>query len=410
MRLSLVALLAALPTFSLSAFTPPAGVDEIYAVFTTSEGEFTAELFFREAPSTVANFIGLAEGTKATMDLTTGAVLSEPFYDGLTFHETGAAAIVTGSPDGTSTGGPGYRFPDEISPLLSHNQAGILSMENIGSNTNGSQFAILRAADLSRDVTNAIFGRVVEGLGVVNTIGGRAAGTVTIDGIEIVRQGAEATAFDEAAQILPMVYPVAPEIGYYAPNEFQLEFPRDPFAINYFFRTSSFLSWTANFRAEGYEESFLDFLAVAFTTGRRFYRMAEVENVPSADMEGLSISIFPPLQSVLPGVKIDFGSDFDAAWKSTSTVAENYGEVFDYRWYVLGNMVQLRAVFQPYFVNPQNESQGYYIYQPMQAYLFFDDEDSGTALVKLSAIPELPTQFPERTFIANFVVTVPAGG
>ncbi len=118
------------------------------AHFTTSEGNFTVRLFDDDAPKTVANFVGLAEGTKEWTDPKSGQKVKRPFYDGLIFHRViDGFMIQGGDPLGTGTGGPGYKFADEFSPKLRHSKAGILSMANAGPNTNGSQFFITLARD-----------------------------------------------------------------------------------------------------------------------------------------------------------------------------------------------------------------------------------------------------------------------
>ena len=114
-----------------------------YARFDTTEGSFTVRLFDKEAPNTVANFVGLAEGTKEWSDPDDrreeeGAVLRRPDLPPRhrRLHDSG------GDPLGTGTGGPGYNFADEFHPTRRHTGAGILSMANAGPNTNGSQFFI----------------------------------------------------------------------------------------------------------------------------------------------------------------------------------------------------------------------------------------------------------------------------
>src|SRR5262247_1437023 len=115
----------------------------LHAHFTTSEGPFTVRLFDEQAPNTVANFVGLAEGTKEFTDPKTGQKTKRPFYDGLIFHRViDGFMIQGGDPLGTGTGGPGYTFADEFHPKLRHSKAGILSMANRGPNTNGGQFFI----------------------------------------------------------------------------------------------------------------------------------------------------------------------------------------------------------------------------------------------------------------------------
>src|SRR4051812_13403554 len=143
-----------------------------YAKFDTTEGSFTARLFETEAPNTVANFVGLAEGTKEFTDPKTGQKVTRPFFDGLIFHRVIAGFMIQGGdPLGTGTGGPGYRFADEFHPSLKHGKSGVLSMANAGPGTNGSQFFIPLAPTPWLDNRHTIFGEVVEGMDVVDKIG-----------------------------------------------------------------------------------------------------------------------------------------------------------------------------------------------------------------------------------------------
>ncbi len=138
-----------------------------YAIFETSQGTIVGRLFEKEAPKTVANFVGLAEGTQEFTDPKTGQKVKRPFYDGLTFHRVIPQFMIQGGcPLGTGTGDPGYRFADEFHASLKHDKPGKLSMANSGPNTNGSQFFITVAATPWLDNKHAIFGEVVEGLDV----------------------------------------------------------------------------------------------------------------------------------------------------------------------------------------------------------------------------------------------------
>ena len=142
------------------------------AHFTTSEGSFTVRLFEDDAPATVANFVGLAEGTKEWTDPKSGQKVKRPYYNGLVFHRVIEGFMIQGGdPLGTGTGGPGYKFADEFSPKARHSKAGILSMANSGPNTNGGQFFITLAATPWLDNKHSVFGEVVEGLDVVKKIG-----------------------------------------------------------------------------------------------------------------------------------------------------------------------------------------------------------------------------------------------
>jgi peptidyl-prolyl cis-trans isomerase A (cyclophilin A) len=135
------------------------------AVFETSLGHFEAELYAKECPETVWNFINLAEGRQETDR-------DGNFYDGLTFHRVIEGFVIQGGcPRGTGTGGPGYQFKDEFDSALRHESEGILSMANAGPGTNGSQFFITLAPTPHLDDRHSVFGKVVKGLDVVNKIG-----------------------------------------------------------------------------------------------------------------------------------------------------------------------------------------------------------------------------------------------
>ena len=143
-----------------------------YAKFETSEGNFKVRLFDKEAPNTVANFTGLAEGTKEWRDPATGAKKTAPFYNGIIFHRVISGFMIQGGdPLGQGTGGPGYNFADEFHPGARHSKAGILSMANAGPNTNGSQFFITLGPTPHLDNRHSVFGEVVEGMDVIKKIG-----------------------------------------------------------------------------------------------------------------------------------------------------------------------------------------------------------------------------------------------
>src|SRR5688500_18301894 len=139
----------------------------LLAHFTTSEGNFTIQLFDQEAPKTVENFVGLAEGTKEWTDPRTGKKAAGGYYNGTGFHRViDGFMIQGGDPLGQGTGGPGYKFADEFHPKLKHTKPGILSMANSGPNTNGGQFFITLAATPWLDNKHSVFGEVVDGMDV----------------------------------------------------------------------------------------------------------------------------------------------------------------------------------------------------------------------------------------------------
>ena len=142
------------------------------ATFNTSEGTFKVRLFDDKAPKTVANFTGLAEGTKEWTDAKTRQKVRRPFYNGLVFHRVIDQFMLQGGcPLGTGMGGPGYQFADEFGPGLKHDRPGLLSMANAGPNTNGSQFFVTLVPTPWLDNKHAIFGEVIEGMDVVQRIG-----------------------------------------------------------------------------------------------------------------------------------------------------------------------------------------------------------------------------------------------
>ena len=170
------------------------GKDGLFAIMETSQGTIALELFYKETPLTVINFVGLAEGT---LDAAKG----KPFYDGLTFHRVISKAngddqdfmIQGGDPQGTGAGGPGYRFEDEIVDGLAFDKPGLLAMANAGAGTNGSQFFITIVPTEWLTGKHTIFGKVVdsESQQVVNTLKQGAK----INKLTIIRQGADAEKF-----------------------------------------------------------------------------------------------------------------------------------------------------------------------------------------------------------------------
>src|SRR5256712_7973891 len=146
----------------------PAGT---YAIFETSQGNIVVRLFEKETPKTVANFVGLAEGTKEFTNEKTRQKERRPFYDGLIFHRVIPQFMIQGGcPNGTGMGGPGYKFADEFHASLKHSKAGMLSMANSGPGTNGSQFFMTVAAMPWLGHRQFLFGEVVEGRELGNKI------------------------------------------------------------------------------------------------------------------------------------------------------------------------------------------------------------------------------------------------
>jgi peptidyl-prolyl cis-trans isomerase A (cyclophilin A) len=165
-----------------------AGTGQLYARLHTTQGVITVLLEEQRAPKTVANFVGLATGTIDWKDPKTGkSMKGTPLYDGVRFHRVIPGFMIqVGDPlsrhaDDASrarwgTGGPGYRFGDEIHPELKHDRAGILSMANAGPGTNGAQFFITEGPTAHLNGKHTVFGRVISGQDAVSKLANVARG------------------------------------------------------------------------------------------------------------------------------------------------------------------------------------------------------------------------------------------
>ncbi|WP_339839952.1 peptidylprolyl isomerase [uncultured Maribacter sp.] len=175
--------------------------DGIFADIKTSKGDIIVRLEQDKTPITVANFISLAEGTNTFVS---EEYKGKKYYDGIIFHRVMKDFMIQGGdPLGQGTGNPGYKFMDEFNDSLVHDKKGILSMANSGPTTNGSQFFITHKATPWLDNKHTVFGEVIEGMDVVDSIANVAVGagnkpveTVTMNTVEIIRNGKEARKFD----------------------------------------------------------------------------------------------------------------------------------------------------------------------------------------------------------------------
>ena len=175
--------------------------DGIFADITTTKGEIVLKLEYQKTPLTVANFISLAEGKNPFV---TDSLKGKKYYDGIIFHRIIKDFMIQGGdPTGTGMGNPGYKFKDEFNDSLTHHKAGILSMANSGPTTNGSQFFITHKETPFLNGRHTVFGEVVEGMDVIDTIanvktaaGDRPLTDVVMNTVEIIRNGKEAKKFD----------------------------------------------------------------------------------------------------------------------------------------------------------------------------------------------------------------------
>lgn len=163
--------------------------DGLYASLKTTKGTILINFEFEKTPGTVGNFVALAEGNLENKVKPQGT----PYYNGLKFHRVIADFMIQGGcPLGTGTGSPGYSFDDEFHPTLKHDKSGILSMANSGPASNGSQFFITHVETPWLDNKHTVFGQVIEGQDVVDTI----AQNDVLESIEIIRVGENATKYN----------------------------------------------------------------------------------------------------------------------------------------------------------------------------------------------------------------------
>ncbi len=162
--------------------------ESISATFQTSLGEIVVKLLPEKAPKTVANFVGLAEGSREWKDPRSGQTAKRPLYDGTVFHRVIPDFMIQGGdPLGTGTGGPGYRFEDEIGPDNRFDRPGLLAMANAGPNTNGSQFFITEVPTPHLNRGHTIFGEVVKGIELVRKIALAGNAKVTLEKVTVTR-------------------------------------------------------------------------------------------------------------------------------------------------------------------------------------------------------------------------------
>ncbi|MGE9296195.1 MAG: peptidylprolyl isomerase [Puniceicoccales bacterium] len=346
---------------SLTAFEPTE--DGLYAVFDTSMGEFTAELFFEDTPQTVANIVGLAEGSQSWTNLETGKIQhNDPFYDGIIFHRVIADFIIqTGSPNQQGTDGPGYDFFDEIipnNPIFSHDRAGVLSMANNGQgNTNGSQFFVTLDPTPHLDGKHTVFGQVIDGMDVVEAIGNvptdgndRPLEDVVINSLTIVREGAAAIAFNANDHGLPTLA---------TPNP-PLEITNDAGEINLvadlnrdtyysFFVSDELESWiyigpiTRQATDFGPSPLFNPPVSNLDPTGQRFWQGVQASYPSLPDMTGYSIDVTPTEPNTA-----SFDILLTANYSGTIDIDDSGSPntILNYQWYQYGDYINLTIFAQ----------------------------------------------------------------
>jgi peptidyl-prolyl cis-trans isomerase A (cyclophilin A) len=279
---------ALLLTLSVLAFVTHgwSQANGIYADFTTSMGSFTCKLEYAIAPKACANFIGLATGQRAWLDLPSGRAKTNSFYNGIIFHRVIPNFVIqAGSPNQQGTDGPGYVFTDEFNPSFQFNAVGVLAMANSGTNSNGSQFFITTTNNPGLPPnTYTIFGELAGGTNVVLAIGGVATGAnnkpltnVVIQSVNIRRVGTAALAFDVNTNGVPIVTNLSLKLTN-GPTQVGVLFTNKLYAENHLYSSTNLSNWTAE--SLGFETATMpltNFVTRTKDTSRKFYSMAQVQ-------------------------------------------------------------------------------------------------------------------------------------
>lgn len=309
----------------------------IYAEFNTSMGSFTCRLEYALAPKACANFIGLATGQRAWLDLRSSRVRTNFFYNGITFHR-----VITnfmnqaGSPNGQGTDGPGYAFEDEFNASLRHDGFGVLSSANSGPDSNGAQFFVTVTNTSWLDNVHSVFGRVVGGSNVVYainrvpTVGSKPITDVVIQSVNIQRVGATAIAFDIHAQGLPVVSDLNAKIGRAGTNV-SLTFSNQLDVDNRLFTSSDLAVWTHQELGIETAVPVTNTIYAPTSAPRQFHHLAQIR---------YASTLFPPRQVANRTVTVNLtqgGSgtliiNFNSSGGGSYTFNGSPGSLLNYTW------------------------------------------------------------------------------
>jgi len=278
-RFTLAALLLSFGADGLAQYS-----NGIYAEFNTSMGSYTCRLEYTLAPLACANFIGLATGQRAWLDVPGGVVKTNSFYNGTTFHRVIAGFMNQGgSPTGQGTDGPGYAFVDEFTPSLRHDNFGTLSSANSGPDSNGAQYFVTVEPTPWLDNVHTVFGKLYGGSNVVRAINQVVTGAnnkpltdVVVNSIAIRRIGASALAFDINAQGLPLVTNLYVELAKVGANV-NLTFSNRLYADNRLYASSDLTSWTGAELGIEIAAPVSNSITRSANAASQFFRMVQVQ-------------------------------------------------------------------------------------------------------------------------------------
>ena len=270
--------------FLLRPVPSQAQTNGIFADFSTSMGSFTCSLFYATAPKSVANFIGLATGQRPWLDLTSGRMRTNPFYNGITFHRVVSNFVdQAGSPNGLGTDGPGYVYPDEISSALRFTNSGVLAMANTGTNSNGSQFFLTVTSTPFLNDGYTIFGHLVGGTNVMLAINRVAVDAnskpltnVYIQSIGIRRVGSAAQAFDINAQTLPLVTNLPVKIAN-GSAQVALSFSNRLYVDNQLYSSTNLSTWSGSPLGIEIASPVTNNFYVSKDVSKRFFSIAQIQ-------------------------------------------------------------------------------------------------------------------------------------
>lgn len=339
-----------------------AGTNGIFAEFNTSMGNYTCVVYYASAPKAAASFIGLATGKKAWLDLPSGLVKTNPFYNGLTFHRVIANFVIqTGSPNGVGTDGPGYAFVDETTNGLLFDKFGVLAMANSGPDSNGSQFFILATNSYpSLNGGYTVFGQLYGGSNVVAAINhvatdanGKPLTNVIINSVRIVTNGAAAANFyaNLGAQGLAVVTNLNLSIAKSGASN-SLVFSNRLYADNRLYSSGDLLSWTANLLGIEIAPPVGNTNLQAMTAAAQFYRAAQIQYPSSTfapkNLYGRTLTLF--YTSGIIGTNIQI---FDSAGTGTyNFTGSTPGTITSYAWTQLPYNGVIQLIFYSGVVLP----------------------------------------------------------
>ena len=329
---------AFLVAVALTSTSPAlAQTDGIFADFTTSLGSFTCQLDYTNAPRSAANFIALATGQRAWLDLVSGHARTRPFYDGLTFHRVIANFMnQAGSPNGQGTDGPGYVLQSECRSNLVFSSFGVLAMANSGPNSDGSQFFITTAPFPTGNNLYSIFGRLTAGSNVVYAINHVATSSadkpltnVVIQQVAIRRLGPAAMAFDIHGQGLPLVTNVPIALARVGSSN-SLTFTHRLFAHDTLYSNTNLTvsPWVDEDLGIETTSAFTNCLSISTSARQQFFSLAQVQ-YPSSTFAPRNLRSKTFNLTFLTGVSGTLRLTFDAAGNG---VSDSLGTITSYSW------------------------------------------------------------------------------